>query len=88
METEYVYCAVRTEYLYIIRFNLSLPSVHTMYLRVAYGSQNKQQLFPYTALTDWFYNFTARCELNVYIYFWLILVFKLLTDIFSQYPYL
>ena len=27
-----------------------------MYLCVLYGSQNKQRLFPYTALTDWFYN--------------------------------
>jgi hypothetical protein len=24
------------------------------HLRVLYGSQNKQVLFPYTALTDWF----------------------------------
>jgi hypothetical protein len=39
-EAECVYCAVRTEI-----------QVH---LRVLYGSENKQQLFPYTALTDWF----------------------------------
>jgi hypothetical protein len=26
----------------------------TLYLCVLCGSQNKQQLFPYTALTDWF----------------------------------
>jgi len=25
-----------------------------VYLHVLYGSQNKQQLFPYTALNDWF----------------------------------
>jgi uncharacterized protein YcgL (UPF0745 family) len=28
--------------------------VVTLYLCVVYGSQNKQQLFPYTALTDQF----------------------------------
>jgi hypothetical protein len=26
----------------------------TLHLCVLYGSQNKQQLLPYTALTDWF----------------------------------
>jgi len=31
-----------------------LPSAHTVYLCVLYGSDNKQRLFPYTALTDWF----------------------------------
>jgi len=30
-----------------------LRSAHTVYLRVLCGSQNKQRLFPYTALTDW-----------------------------------
>jgi len=35
--------------LYII-----LRSAHTLYLCVLCGSQNKQRLFPYTALTDWF----------------------------------
>jgi len=44
-----VYCAVRTGSLYTI-----LHSAHTVYLCVLYGSQNKQLLFPYTALTDWF----------------------------------
>jgi len=29
-------------------------SVHTVYLCVLYGSKNKQPLFPYTTLTDWF----------------------------------
>jgi len=48
-ETECVYCAVRTDSLYII-----LLSPHTPYLCVLCGSQNKQRLFPYTALTDWF----------------------------------
>ena len=48
-ETECVYCAVRAGSLYII-----LRSAHTVYLCVLCGSQNKQRLFPYTALTDWF----------------------------------
>ena len=29
-------------------------SAHTLYLCVLCGSQNKQPLFPYTTLTDWF----------------------------------
>ena len=48
-ETECVYCAVRTGSLYII-----LRSAHTVYFCVLCGSPNKQRLFPYTALTDWF----------------------------------
>jgi len=48
-ETECVYCAVRTGSLYII-----LRSTHTVYLCVLCGSENKQRLFPYTTLTDWF----------------------------------
>ena len=48
-DTEYVYCAVRTGSLYVI-----LCSAHIVYLCVLCGSENKQQLFPYTALTDWF----------------------------------
>jgi hypothetical protein len=31
-----------------------LRSAHTVYLCVLCGFQNKQRLFPYTALTDWF----------------------------------
>ena len=31
-----------------------LRSAHTLYLCVLYGSENKQRLFPYTALSDWF----------------------------------
>jgi len=45
-ETECVYCAVRTGSLYII-----LRSAHTDYIWVLYGSQNKQRLFSYAALT-------------------------------------
>ena len=46
-ETVCVYCAVRTGSLYTI-----LRSAHTVYLCVLCGSQNKQRLLPYTALTD------------------------------------
>jgi hypothetical protein len=31
-----------------------LRSAHTVYLCVLCGSENKQRLFPYTTLTDWF----------------------------------
>jgi len=31
-----------------------LHSAHTVYLCVLNGSQNKQPLFPHTALTEWF----------------------------------
>jgi len=36
------------------RFPKLLSSVQTVYFSVLYVSQNKQRLFPYTALTDWF----------------------------------
>jgi len=35
--------------------NKNLSSAHTVYLCVLCGYENKQQLFPYTALTDWFF---------------------------------
>jgi hypothetical protein len=55
-ETECVYCAVR--------------SARTLYLCVLCGSENKQRLFHYTALTGWFLKprwnvFTARYELSL-----------------------
>jgi hypothetical protein len=38
-----------------IAVNLRYPQVvFTLHLCVLYGSQNKQQLLPYTGLTDWF----------------------------------
>jgi len=46
-------------------------SPSTVYLWVLCGSQNKQWLFPYTALTDWFVYCAVRTE---YIKFRLILV--------------
>src|SRR5215510_2086637 len=55
-KTECVYCAVRTGSLYII-----LRSAHTVYLCVLCGSENKQRLFPYTALTDWFFITETEC---------------------------
>jgi len=47
-----------------------LRSAHTVYLCVLYISQNKQRLFPYTALSDWFSQprrsvFTARYGLDL-----------------------
>jgi len=47
-----------------------------MYLCVLCGSENKQRLFPYTPLTDWFLQhrrsvLTARYELNHQAQFWL-----------------
>jgi len=68
-EMKCVYCTVRAESLYTIP-----RSAHTVYLCVLYGPQNKQRLFPYIALTDWFVQprwsvFTARYELNLCIQF-------------------
>jgi len=66
-EAECVYCAVRPESLYTI-----LRSAHTVYLCVLCGSQNKQRLFHYASLTDWFYNLYGMCLLRgtdwVFIY--------------------
>ena len=58
-ETECVYCAVRTRSLYII-----LRSAHTVYLCVLCGYHNKQPLFPYTTLTDWFFITETVCLLR------------------------
>jgi len=58
-----VYCTARTEFtckaqwsLYVdASFNIQQFYVmHTVYLCVLCGSENKQRLFPYTELTDWF----------------------------------
>ena len=40
-----------------------LRSAHTVYLCVLWGSENKQRLFPYTALTDWI-NESGHFDLN------------------------
>ena len=42
----YMYHQFNSQQLYVL--------LHTVYLCVLCGSQNKQRLFPYTALTDWF----------------------------------
>ena len=49
-ETECIYCVVWTGSLYIMLHSAPPP----VYLCVLCGSENKQQLFSYTALTDWF----------------------------------
>ena len=36
-----------------LMYQKALDYVHIVHLRVLYGSQNKQQLFPYTALSNW-----------------------------------
>ena len=41
-----------------------LRSAHTMYLCVLCRSENKQPLFHYIALTDWFYNRDGMCLLR------------------------
>jgi hypothetical protein len=41
-------------FIYNASLNKNLRSAHTLYLCVLFGSQNKQPLFPYTALGDWF----------------------------------
>ena len=49
----YMYRTVITIYTASLTFT-TLRSAHTLYLSVLCGSQNKQPLFPYTTLTDWF----------------------------------
>jgi hypothetical protein len=41
-----------------------LRSAHTVYLCVLCGSENKQRLFPYTALTDWFLQLSVFCAVR------------------------
>jgi len=72
-ETESVYCAVRTGYVFCVdlrTYSHYFPIQHeltglynrdwvcllrgTDWMCVLCGFQNKQRLFPYTALTDWF----------------------------------
>ena len=38
-----------------------LRSAHTVYLCVLCGYENKERLFPYTALTDWFFITETEC---------------------------
>ena len=50
-EMDCVYSAVRAEWLCII---LRSSRTAYVYLSVLCGSENKQRLFPYTALSGWF----------------------------------
>jgi len=53
---------------WVFKYNSSLNkilrSAHTAYLCVLCGSDNKQQLFPYTALTGWFFITETECLLR------------------------
>jgi hypothetical protein len=51
-----LYCQLRSGYYMYQQVYRSqiLRSAHTVYLYVFSGSQNKQRIFSYTALTDWF----------------------------------
>jgi hypothetical protein len=42
-------------YLYLYNIHQFHVPPHTVYLCVLRGSQNKQRLFPYTVLNDWFF---------------------------------
>ena len=42
----------------------TLRHVHTVYLWILCGFQNKQRLFPYTELTGWFLNLGRVCLLR------------------------
>jgi hypothetical protein len=48
--------AAAGHYAGLCRFVSTARSAHTAYLYVLCGSENKQRLFPYTTLTDWFFN--------------------------------
>jgi len=47
----------------VFSFAMEMQQV-VRYLYVLCGSQNKQRLFPYTALTDCFYNLDGMCLLR------------------------
>ena len=68
-------CLLRgTDWVFIYNsgLNKNPRSAHTVYLCVLCGSENKQRLFPYTALTDWVHNRDGVCLLRgtdwVFIY--------------------
>jgi len=42
-------------------YSTTLRSAHTLYLCFLCGSENKQRLFPYTALTGWFFITDTEC---------------------------
>jgi len=46
----------------VVSVRITIPrSAHTLYLCVLCGSENKQRLFPYTALTGWVYSRDGEC---------------------------
>jgi hypothetical protein len=59
-ERKCVYCAVRTEH-----WTFTNPTFcpHSC-IYVLCGSQNKQRIFHYTILTDWFFNWDGKCSLR------------------------
>jgi hypothetical protein len=53
----YLYLVIMHVFVYTFIYLLYISvcmHVYEVYLCVLCGSQNKEQLFPYTALTDWF----------------------------------
>ena len=63
----------------VLLITASIPSsAHAVCLCILCGTQNKQPLFPYTALTDWFLYWTQTVlsvweELDSYIRVWLLI---------------
>jgi hypothetical protein len=56
-----LYSPVVTLYTTRVQHSTILHPAHTVDLNVLYGSQNKQILFPYTALTVWFFVTETEC---------------------------
>ena len=51
-------------YLYFLLLGLALKNsilLTQCYVRALYGSQNKHRFFPFTTLTDWFYDRYRMC---------------------------
>ena len=59
----YMYRTVVTICTASLTFNNSTFCPHSVFTCL-FGSQNKQRLFPYTTLTDWFYNRDGVCLLR------------------------
>ena len=62
-----------------------LRSAHTLYLCVLCGSENKQRLFPYTALTEWFYSRDLKFQSPVVTICTASLTFKILRSAHTVY---
>jgi hypothetical protein len=48
----------------VLTFNISTFCPHSVFMCFVYGSQNKQRLLLFTALTDEFYNRDGKCLLR------------------------